>query len=713
MNLVEEINQPIDKKEESLTDWKNPPSLKDLKQDLSNADIAHKHHVTRVEKWLDNLNITGTAKINSPAGRSQHVPQLIRKQAEWRYASLSEPFLNTYDLFDAKPVTWEDKDAALQNKLLLNHQINQKIDKIDFIDSYVRTAVDEGTVTIRVGWEFEEEEIEKDVPIFEFQPDPQMAEVFEELEVMQQQSPSEYQLDVPDELKQAFEMSIQAGVPLRPTIVGSETVKSMQTVTNRPTLEVCDYRNVIIDPTCMGNLDNAKFIVYSVETCLADLRKDGKYKNLDSIKVSDASVLGHPDHTVEDDSSFTFLDDPRKQLIMYEYWGYWTINGEDKPLEPFVCSWVGNTQIRMEASPFPDKKLPFVSVQYLPVRRRVHGEPDGHLLEENQKISGAVTRGMIDIMARSANGQMGTRKDALDTTNYRKFQKGQDYEFNANSDPRQVFHMHTYPEIPQSAQYMLNLQNMEAESLTGVQAFSQSGLSGASLGDTATGVNGVLDAASKRESGILRRLAQGLVECGRKIISMNAEFLDEEEIVRLTNETFVPVRRDDLAGRIDLSLSISTAEEDNAKAQELAFMLQTIGPDEDPSIRRMILADITRLRKMPDLAEKLENYQPEPDPVEQEMKQLQVELLKAQVANEYAQAQEREAGGMLDQSKAQNLSSDTDQKNLDFIEQESGVKQERDLEKQKAQSAGNIELKREEHLLNMEKSALDAYLAQE
>ena len=32
MNLVEEINQPIDKKEESLTDWKNPPSLKDLKQ---------------------------------------------------------------------------------------------------------------------------------------------------------------------------------------------------------------------------------------------------------------------------------------------------------------------------------------------------------------------------------------------------------------------------------------------------------------------------------------------------------------------------------------------------------------------------------------------------------------------------------------------------------------------------------------------------------
>tara|TARA_B110000967_G_scaffold51926_1_gene53157 strand:+ start:2070 stop:4211 length:2142 start_codon:yes stop_codon:yes gene_type:complete len=711
MNQVVDNNQPLDTEAKSLTDWKNPPSLQDLKQDLTNADVSHKHQISRVDRWLDNLNVTGTAKINSGEGRSKHVPQLIRKQAEWRYASLSEPFLNTYDLFDAKPVTWEDREAAIQNKLLLNHQINQKIDKVDFIDSYVRTAVDEGTVIVRVGWEFEEEEVEKNIPVIEFQPDPEMEAVIQELQVMKEQDPSTYALEVPEELQQACAMSMEAGVPLRPIIVGGEVVTEMQTIVNQPTLDVCDYRNIIVDPTCIGKLDNAKFIIYSSETCLADLRKDNKYENLDQIQISDSSVLSHPDHTVEDDSSFTFLDDPRKQLIMYEYWGYWAINGKDEPLVPFVSSWVGNTLIRMEESPFPDKKLPFVKVQYLPVRRRVHGEPDGHLLEENQKISGAVTRGMIDIMARSANGQMGTRKDALDTSNYRKFQRGQDYEFNANIDPRQAFHMHTYPEIPMSAQYMLNLQNMEAESLTGVQAFSQSGLSGSSLGDTATGVNGVLDAASKRESGILRRLAEGLVECGRKIMSMNAEFLDEEEIVRVTNEQFVPVRRDDLGGHIDLSLSISTAEEDNAKAQELSFMLQTVGPNEDPVIRRMVLSDIARLRKMPDLAEKLENYQPEPDPLEQEAKQLQVELLKAQVASEYARAEEREAGGMLDATKAENLTSDTDQKNLDFIEQESGVKQERDLEKQKAQSQGNIELKREEHVLNMENSALDKYLA--
>ncbi len=37
---------------------------------------------------------------------------------------------------------------------------------------------------------------------------------------------------------------------------------------------------------------------------------------------------------------------------------------------------------------------------------------------------------MIDIMGRSANGQIGARKDALDITNRRKFLAGEDYEFN-------------------------------------------------------------------------------------------------------------------------------------------------------------------------------------------------------------------------------------------------------------------------------------------
>src|SRR5699024_2992542 len=124
----------------------------------------------------------------------------------------------------------------------------------------------------------------------------------------------------------------------------------------------------------------------------------------------------------------------------------------------------------------------------------------------------------------------------------------------------------------------------------------------------------VLDAVSKRELSILRRISEGFKEIGRKIISMNAEFLSEEETVRITNSEFVQVRRDDLAGNFDITLTISTAEADNATAEELAFMLQTMGDKLGQDVMKMILAKIATLRKMPDLAKEIENYAPEPDP---------------------------------------------------------------------------------------------------
>lgn len=682
-----------------LTKWKNEPTLRDLKQDLEDAKPSHDSQKTQIGVWLDNLNVTGKAKIDTPKGNSKIVPKLIRKQAEWRYPALTEPFLSTDDVFNVKPVTWEDRDAAKQNELVLNHQFNSHIDKTRFIDEYVRASVDEGSAIVRVGWDFQEEQYEGMFPVVEFRVNPELAPLHEQLAKMKQESPSQYDTDVPEELRQAHELSIEQQQPIEAVITGEKKETRTRTIRNCPTVEVCDYRNVTIDPTCLGDIDKAGFVIYSFESSLSELKKDGKYKNLDQINIEGTSILSEPDHATADNiGNFNFSDKPRKKFVVREYWGYWDIDGAGVT-KPIVAAWVGNVLIRMEESPFPDKKLPFVVVQYLPVRRAIYGEPDGALLEDNQKIIGAVTRGMIDVMGKSANGQMGVRKDVLDITNRRKFDKGQDYEFNVNVDPRQGIYMHTFPEIPASAQFMLQQQNMEAESLTGVKAFSQ-GVSGASLGNVAAGVRGALDASSKRELGILRRLSAGIIKIGHKIISMNSELLSDKEVVRITNDEFVTVRRDDLAGKFDLKLSISTAEEDENKAKELAFMLQTMGNNMDPTLSKMILGDIARLRKMPDLAKKIESYEPQPDPLAQRRAELEVALLEAQVNAENARAQRDQATAQLgvakvgtEGAKANHLKSDADLKNLNFVEQESGVKQERELQKQGQQANSQAQLK--------------------
>lgn len=676
-----------------LVDWKNPPSLKELKDDLLGAKSDHDAKVSKIDEWLDNLNVEGKAKVPSQRGRSSVVPKLIRKQAEWRYPALSEPFLATDDLFNISPVTWEDRKGAQQNELLLNYQFRTQIDRTAFIDEFVRTAVDEGTVAVRVGWQYEEEEYEGEFPQFNYVVDPNQGALHEQLAQMKAGSPAQFMSEVPEELRIAHEMTVQQGVPVVPIQVGVAQETRTRVLANKPTLEVCDYRNLIIDPTCQGNIDKANFIIYSFETSLSELQKDKKYKNLEYVNVTRESILGRPDHEASDGvKSFNLKDKPRTKIVAYEYWGYWDIDGTGL-VKPFVATWVGDTLIRMEENPFPDKKLPFVVSHYLPKRKRTFGEPDGALLAENQQIAGAVTRGMIDLLGRSANGQTGMRKDMLDITNRRKFDKGLDYEFNPQVDPRQGVFMHTFPEIPASAQFMLQMQNMDAESLTGVQSFSSNGVSSASLGDVAAGIRGALDAASKRELGILRRLSNCIVQAGRKIVAMNREFLSEKEVIRLTNEEFVVIDRDDLPGNYDLKLSISSAEEDANKSQQLAFLLQTTGNNMDPELRNMILSDICRLQKMPDLAKKIENYQPQPDPMAQRMAELEVALKEAQVQNEQATAALNQAKIGTEEAKQGNLQSDTDQKNLDFVEQESGVKQERDLQKQGEQARAQTQMK--------------------
>lgn len=664
--------EETDKREDAkpkLTEWENEPSVSDLKADYTEAESSHREQADKITGWLDKLK--GKSNRKKIKGKSNYEPLLIRKQAEWRYSSLSEPFLSSSELFDVDPVTYEDKESAIQNALVLNNQIETKIDKVAFIDSYVRTVVDEGTVIVRVGWEYEEGEVEESI----MGVDPVVQDKIRQGLMM-------------GELDQATAMQMLQEAPQ--VEIGTKTVE--KAIVNQPTLEVCPYDSVIIDPTCEGNLDNAEFIIYEFETSLSELRKDGRYSNLDSIIPDDNKdeYLSAPD-----DGDFRFQDEPRKKMTAVEYWGYWDIDNSGI-VTPIVATYIGKTMIRLEENPFPDKKLPFVIVPYMPVRNSIYGEPDGTLLAANQDTIGAVSRGMIDIMGRSANGQRGMRKDALDPVNERRFNSGQDYKFNPNIDPRQAFHMGEFPQIPNSAMEMIQMHNMEAESLTGVKSFS-SGISGQALGSTATGVRSAMDATSKRELGILRRLSSGLKKIGRKIIAMNAEFLSEEEVIRITNDDFVTIRRDDLAGNFDLSISISTAESDNEKAQELSFMLQTTAQSMGNEFAQLILEDIARLRNMPSLARKIKEYKPQPDPLAIKAQELEIALLEAKVQNERAKGAEnavdvelKKAKTATEISKSRSIDSDSDLKDLEFIDKESGQSHARDMEKISTDIHGKI-----------------------
>lgn len=641
--------------------------LSNLKADLKAAKDMRNHLDTKITSWKNEYNAEPYG--NEREGRSKLISRDIKKQSEWQHSTLVEPFISTNDIIVANPVTFEDKEYARKVGLLLNTQFCRQFNRYNFMNRAIRVLDMEGTCVIRTGWEYEEKEIEEEV--YEEQPNPEFIQLVQIAQEAQASGNAEALEQIQAQLQQ---------IPQTTQVKKIQKVK--KPVVNKPTAVVCRNEDIFIDPTCSDNFDNAQFIIHRYETDITALKRSGNYRNLDQIQITDIS---DEDYNSPDKTEFKFKDKPRKKLLVYEYWGNYDING-DGETEPIVAAWVNDVLIRLEDNPFPDKKPPFIVTPFNVLPFTLYGESNAELLSDVQKIKTAIYRGFIDNMAMSNNGQKGIRKGALDHYNRARFDNGDNFEFNGS--PADFYDGH-FNELPGSVFNILQLMNNEAESITGVKAFYQ-GMNGNALGGTATGIQGILDSASSRKLNIVRNIAENLVKpLLRKWLAYDSEWLDEESQIRITNEEFIWIKKDDLSANIDIDLSISTSDDNKSTASELAFLLQTIGPSEDPTIRRLLMADICDLYRRPELAKKIREYAPEPDPMAQQMQQLQIQMLQAQVANETAKAGENEIDQGLkaakietEKAKARNISSIADKTDLDYLQQYSGVKEQRNREHQ-------------------------------
>ena len=612
--------------------------LRELQGDLRSADSMQKAWKTKREQYLSETYANPYG--NEQDGKSKIVSKDILKQLNWMIPTIADPFLSTSDIIKCNPVTFEDVKAARQSELLLNTQFVRKFNRYNFINKALRVLATEGTVIIQTGWDYEDEEVE-----------------------------------VETEVIAVNDLGMEMIVP--------DTIMQTKILKNQPTAIVCRNEDIFLDPTCMDDMDKCQFVIHRYETDLSTLKADGRFSNLDKIDMNGGSSFNEPDFMPEDETKFRFKDEPRQKLLVYEYWGNYDID-EDGEVEPIVCSWVGQTIIRLEENPYPDKKPPFLVVPFNSVPFQLFGEALAEVIGDNQKVKTAITRGLIDNMAKSNNGQIGMRKGALDMTNRKRFMKGENFEFNGSPGD---FWQGSYNQIPSSAFDMLALQNNEIESQTGTKSFS-GGISGNSLGNSATGVRSAMDATSVRRIHLVRNIAENMIKpLMRKWLAYDSVFLEEEEIVRITNEEFVPIKRDDLSGNLDIDINISTAEDNAGKSQELSFLLQTLGNSMPFEITQLVIAEIAKLSKMPDLEKKIRDFKQQPDPAQEQLKQLdmqrmqmEIEKLKADVADKNARAAENKIDAQVkvakakrEEAQARAINSKADLDDLQLLKQDNQV----------------------------------------
>ena len=679
----------MSKKKKSTPNWEEKLPLKDILSNISSVHTLYTNYVDTIKSYQ--VAMDADYVIGSGEGKSKVTPKAIKKLHNYAYSTLSEGLLSDYDIIMASPNGHTDLAESQAQQLLLNHQLNEEMDFESVVDKAARYFEDYGSFYLKLSWNYKERK--------EKNHNPTLKEIPEGVP--------------PEQLQQLQQQGLinEDGM----LIVDKEVTNVVQ---DHPVIGIKKYNQIILGPSIDGSntIDSLQFIADKYYATINSLAASGKYENLD--KISDRDMKSDYDINALPDADFELefeammedngedLDKKQvnkdKPLVVTDYWTMLPLKENGYPV-PVVVTFVAGVVIARDESPFG------VDVGY-PYSRGLYsqsleddlydGIPDTPELEEDQKIIGAVTRGMIDIMAKAANGQTGMAQGMLDPAEERKRQIGQDYKFNPAIDPARGIVQEKFPELPQSALQMLGMMQGSMESMSGKKMFGE-GLNSQAYGDVAAGVKAVTSTTDTRDMSSIRKFNKPFVSIIKKMAQLNREFITEDKIIALSDNEFKTIRPNELQSQINIKIQVSTPEMDDKAANDLGFLVQTLGDSVPAKAKNMLLSDIARLKKRPDLAKMLLDLpEPGPTPQEQELHQLNVELLKAQIANEYAQGKENMADELLKNAKADTeiaktkvLYSTADNQDLDFLHKRDGTSEKRAMDANDADYANKTKSK--------------------
>jgi hypothetical protein len=621
--------------------------LQHVKADYKGAEVAKNENDNKITQWeaIRDSKLYGT----EVDGKSKYVSDLTKNLLDWQVPSLVDPFVSTPDVINCKPFTYADPLIAAQEEAVLTHQVIQTADHFSFMTDLMTYIAEKGTAFVKTGWMFQEEKREVEQPLMAIDP-----------------------------------MSGQE------VVIGTEVVEQMVTTVNKPTRLVIDPIDIRMDPTCGGKISKASFVIHDWETDLSTLRQDGRYKNLDKIKED---IGRDEDYEQKDstDDTFKFEDSARKKIIVHEYWGKYDLD-DDGIAEPVVCAWVGDVVIREEENPLPGQEIPFEKAVYKNLPGYIWGEPLAAKTGKRQHIDSVLHRGIFDDMKLANNGQTGTKKGFTDDANLKKMKQGIDFEYNTTMAD---VYQDQYRGLNQSVFNVMAKNEAAAESSVGVTMMNH-GTGGNALGSSAAAVNATTSSSAKREMHIVRGVAEDcIIPMLKKFSRYNKEFLSPEEVSAITDKEYIEPKNDN---EYDIKMTLESAETRVAKAERTGFVLQTMGPNMPPQAMTVLLARYMKLIGELDVSHMIEN--PEVSPEEQQaqakqqahadkMMELELALMEAKVYNEQAKGQEnavdvelKTAKTETERAKARITNSDSDLKDIDYLEKEAGIPHERELEKE-------------------------------
>jgi hypothetical protein len=625
--------------------------LPELKSKLEEAKLVKATY----DKYISEMRNIYEGKVvkESKKPGSSYVAREVFKQVEWYVSQLKNPFISNDEIVRLSAKAVQLEPFTQQSEKLLNYMFTKNFNRYNFITDLLKVLAIEGTAIVRTGWEYEGQEMELEEPVHTQMPDGSMQQV------------------------------------------GSVRVTKEISLINRPTATVVKNNDIFLDPTATSQED-LSFLVHKREVRLSDLKEQGIYESLDKVEAelaldTNPSPTNKYSHDINANLSINLDDKNEKKIYMYEFWGNQDTDN-DGISESIVCCWINDTIVRLEENPYPDNKIPYIIINYIKEPFSIWGKSLADLIKDQQRVKTGIMRGIFDDIAQSNSGQMGVQKGNLDAINLKRFYEGKPFEFNLSPN---AFFQKQYNRIPGEVFKVMQDIDMDIQVTSGVVPM-QGGLGSQSIYGSQAGKSGQLNSMALRELDQVINIADNCLKpLFKKWLQYMYDLLDPEEVMLITKMQYVdPKQIPNYIQFADFEIDISTQHTDEMKASELAFLLQTLGNNMPMEMTKLIMGKIAELKQMPELAQQVQQYQPQPDPYEQQLKQLEIAKLQAEieaikmntkVESEYKESKADEAKAKTNLMQMDSMSK---KYGVDFNQkmQELQAKHQMELEKLKQQA---------------------------
>ena len=370
------------------------------------------------------------------------------------------------------------------------------------------------------------------------------------------------------------------------------------------TVSVVPFESVIPDAAAY-DMKDLRFIIHrrrvTVGTILDNPIWFGSHTAEELAVISPSTSTEYePSPQIGREETYNPDDRMLENVEVFEYYGYADIgNGT----EPVLCIWAGGKLLRATTSPYTNNPIPFDRAIYAKIPFSIYGATINDLVGDYQRLRTSITRGIIDNMANSNNGQKFVKKGALDATNFDRLINGERVvEINSGKDvpAGNVVWDGNFNPLPADVYKMLEDTMKEQENITGITRYAV-GSDSRSLNQTATGISMISSMSQRRLTYIVRHMASAFRGVFLKWARFNSELV--EQITIPTVEGYLDLSGYELpSDQIGITLRTPTAGLSEKRQSDIVRMIQALAPTMQfigPDVVIGLTAELAELMKMP------------------------------------------------------------------------------------------------------------------